>query len=75
MTAVENNKDSWDKKPRNIAFGERAGGCVHKESTIIAMKEMYFSEGCSQREVARRFGVAYKSFNKMLRGKTWKHLA
>lgn len=74
MTAVENNKDSWAKRPRNIAFGERCGNSIHKESTIIAMKKMYFSECCSQREVARRFNVSYKTFNDILRKKSWKHL-
>jgi len=77
-TQTDNNRDRHAKgrsvMPKNKARGERAGKAKLSNADAVAIRRLH-SEGVSQVELGRRFGVDSSNICRLVSGKTYKEVS
>ena len=65
---------NWTRKyPERVLRGESSPRSKLTEARVRSIREMY-SDGFSQDEIARHFGVGQSTVSAVLRGDTWAHV-
>jgi DNA invertase Pin-like site-specific DNA recombinase len=72
--AADNNRDMMAKGRGIVPKGEEVWASKLTESNIIEIRKLY-SEGETQRAIAPKFGVDYRTISKIVRRERWKHVA
>jgi group I intron endonuclease len=66
------NKISLGRK--GITVGENHPAAKLKSEDIIKIREMYFIEGISQKDISKIFNVAHSNINSIILRNTWAHV-
>lgn len=75
MTRKENQQHAYKTGLfKNLKKGEEAGMAKLKGADIPVIRKLYFEDGLSWHEIAKRYGVTYQAIYGIIKGKTWKHI-
>lgn len=73
-TPADNNRDKTEKGRAIAPRGEQVVHSKLKTADVIEIRKLY-SDGETQRAIAPRYGVTYKTISKIVRRERWKHVA
>ena len=71
-TTQDNRSDCVSKRRQSCGIGERHGMAKLTSDGARAIKELYFRERRTQREIAELFGVHIMTVSDICRGQTWR---
>ena len=68
--------ESWSRMhPERLARGERVASAKLTEPQVRAIRERYAAGAATQWELAHEYGVHQAAIWRIVRGRTWKHVA
>lgn len=68
------NRHGSKTHPESRARGERVGGSKLTTEQVSEMRSLYLAGGCTQQDIATRFGIERGTVGTILRGNHWAHV-
>ena len=62
-------------RPETVTRGEQVGGAKLTAAQVVAIRARYAEGGCSQRALAKEYGVLQQQISRIVRGRRWSHVS